>query len=380
MELARLRPTWVEVDLDAIAHNVGELRRLAPQAQLMAVVKADGYGHGAAHAAEAALGAGATWLGVATVEEGVDLRRAGISAPILIFGYVPPEQANFVLLHGLRPAIFHRELADALDRRGRDLMRSARVHLKVDTGMSRVGVSPDAAVSFAAMLQQMPHVELEGVFTHLATADEPENDYAERQLAVFRRVLEQLRDAGIDPPVKHTANSAGLMLHPEGHYNLVRAGIAMYGLPPDPSVHWPADLRPALSWHTSVGLVKQVEPGIPVSYGCTYRTGSREWIATLPVGYADGYSRHLSNKGEVLIHGRRCPIIGRVCMDQTMVRIPDDLHVNVGDEVVLIGEQHGERITASDVARTIGTINYEVVCGISKRVPRVYRKDRHLLD
>ncbi|HLN60416.1 MAG TPA: alanine racemase [Symbiobacteriaceae bacterium] len=375
MEYARLRPTWVEVDLDAIAHNVSELRRLAPDSQVMAVVKADGYGHGAQAVARTALEAGATWLGVATVEEGVDLRRVGIVAPTLIFGYVPVEQTGMVLLHGLRPAVFSLDLARALEERGAGLKRQARIHLKIDTGMGRVGVRLHELAEFVRQLRAFPHLEVEGVFTHLATADEPENPFAQEQLAEFEEALHLLRDMGINPPVIHAAASAATMLLPNSHYDLVRAGIAMYGLPPDPALTWPANLRPALTWRTKVGLVKEIRTGQTVSYGCTYRAERSERIASLPVGYADGFPRHLSNKGEVLIQGRRCPVVGRVCMDQTMVRLPDDVTVSPGDEVVLIGRQGNEVITASDIAQTTGTINYEVVCGISKRVPRLYRQD-----
>lgn len=378
MELARVRPTWVEVDLDAIAHNVREMRRIAPDSQLMAVVKADGYGHGALQVAQAALEAGATWLGVATVEEGVDLRRNGVVAPTLIFGYVPPEQVGMVVMHGLRPAVFSLDLAQVLNQRGEALVRKAFIHLKVDTGMGRVGVRLHELAEFARALTRMSHVEVEGVFTHLATADEPENPFAGEQLKAFEQALAVLREAGVNPPVIHAANSAGIMLWPDSHYDVVRAGIALYGLPPDPAVDWPAQLRPALTWRTRVGLLKEVNPGDAISYGCTYRAESHQRIASLPVGYADGFPRHLSNQGEVLIRGRRCRVVGRVCMDQTMVRIPDDLEVAPGDEVVLIGEQQGASLTATDMARTLGTINYEIVCGISKRVPRLYRKDGRL--
>jgi alanine racemase len=375
MEFARLRPNWVDVDLSAIQQNVAELRRLAPNSQLMAVVKADGYGHGALPVARAALEAGATWLGVATVEEGVDLRRVGIMAPTLIFGYVPPEQTGLLLLHNLRPALFNLDLAQALESRGAGLKRKALVHLKIDTGMGRVGICPHELAGFIERLREFPHLEIEGVFTHMATADEPENPYADEQLSRFERVLADLRAMGINPPVIHAANSAGIMLLTHSHYDLVRAGIAMYGLPPDPAVQWPIPFKPALTWRTRVGLVKELPPDAPVSYGCTYRTARSERIASLPVGYADGFPRGLSNKGEVLIRGHRCPVVGRVCMDQTMVRLPDDVDVHPGDEVVIVGEQEGERITASDLAATLGTINYEILCGISKRVPRVYWKD-----
>lgn len=375
MDMARIRPTRADIDLDAIQYNVTALRKLTPGAQLMAVVKADGYGHGAVPVARAALEAGASWLGIAAMEEGAALRAAGITAPALIFGYVPPAQASAVIAHNLRPALFDLPFARALSDAAQAAGRRAPVHLKADTGMGRIGKRAQEIVAFAREVAALPGIEIEGIFTHLATADEPENDYAARQLETFNAILSDLKAAGIDPPLKHACNSAGIMLHREGHHDLVRAGIALYGLPPDPGVAWPVALKPALTWRTEVALVKTVEAGTPVSYGRTYRAPARERIATLPVGYADGLFRLLSNKGEVLIHGRRCPIVGRVCMDQTMVRVPDDIDVQPGAEVILIGEQDGERITASDMARTIGTINYEIVCAISRRVPRIYWKD-----
>lgn len=369
MELEKIRPDWVEVDLDAIEHNVREIARHT-QSEIMAVVKADGYGHGAVPVARTALEAGATWLGIATVEEGVTLRRAGIDAPALIFGYVPPSQAEALVRHDLRAAVYDLDFARALSAVG----GHARVHLKVDTGMGRIGVRPDQAVAFAQELTALPGIELEGVFTHFSTADEPECDFAQRQLDAFTEVLEALKAAGIEPKVRHACNSAGILLLPQGHYDLVRAGIVIYGLPPDPDVDWPLELRPALSWRTQVSMVKTVEAEMPISYGRTYQTSGQERIATLPVGYADGFFRSLSNRGHVLIKGRPCPIVGRVCMDQTMVRVPDDVDVRPGDEAILIGVQGNERISANDLARAVGTINYEIVCAISKRVPRLYRR------
>jgi alanine racemase len=373
-----MRPTWVEIDLDRIAANVSALKRLAPHAALMAVVKADGYGHGAIPTARVALEAGATWLGVATVEEADLLRRAGLDAPLLVLGYVVPLQAPILLQYEIRTTVFHLDLAEALSRAAVAVGRRARVHMKVDTGMGRVGVRPEELVGFAQAVRQMPNLEIEGVFTHLATADEPENPFAQEQLAVFTASLEALRLVGIEPPIRHACNSAGLMLLPEGHYDLVRGGIALYGLPPDPGVKWPVLLQPALSWRTRVSMVKRVDPGTALSYGATYRAAANESIATLPVGYADGFSRRLSNRGFVLIHGHRCPVVGRVCMDQTMVRVPEGTAVQEGDEVVLIGEQDGSKITAGDMAQLIDTINYEVVCAVSKRVPRFYRRHGQL--
>lgn len=378
MELVRLRPTWAEIDLNAIQHNVKALRQMAGGAELMAVVKADGYGHGAVPVAQAALEAGATWLGVATLEEGVELRKAGLTAPILILGYIPPAQADTVVLYDLRATVFHLDLARALAQWGRALMRSVPVHVKIDTGMARVGVQPGAAVDFAGELAKLPQIELEGVFTHMAVADDPTNPFTAEQLARFQDVLTHLRDAGFTPKIRHAANSASILAHPGTHFDLVRAGIALYGQPPDPAVTWPAELRPALTWKTRISFLKTVSPGTSVSYGRTYRAAGSERIASLPVGYADGYSRHLSNRGEVLIGGQRCPIVGRVCMDQTMVRVPEGVEANVGDEAVLIGRQGDQEITASEMAGMIGTINYEITCAVSKRVPRVYRRDGQL--
>jgi len=376
MDLTRIRPTFVEVKLDEIGHNVTELRRLAPAANLMAVVKADGYGHGAIQVAQTALEAGAAWLGVATLEEGVELRKAGITAPILVFGFIPAAQADTLVLYELRATVFHLDLARSLAQWGRALMRRIPIHIKVDSGMGRVGVGVVEALAFVEQVATIGQVEIEGLYTHLAVADEPHNPFTAKQLERFDDLVTQLRDKGIHPSIRHACNSAGLMLHPAGHYELVRAGIALYGLKPDPSVDWPADLHPALTWRTRIGMIKTVEAGTPISYGCTYRAAGRERIASLPVGYADGYFRLLSNRGEVLIGGRRCPIVGRVCMDQTLVRLPDGLKAAVGDEVVLIGAQGNDQIPADEIAGLIGTINYEVTCAINKRVPRVYSSQK----
>lgn len=374
MNLDRMRPTWAEIDLGAIRANVAELKRLSKARHFMAVVKANGYGHGAVEVARAALEAGADWLGVATVEEGVELRRSNVTAPILVLGYVAPGQADTVLMYDLRVALFDQELARALNQWAKPMMRKAKVHIKVDTGMGRVGLQPLALADFARAVAGLPNIEVEGVFTHFAAADEPENDYTANQAKRFDAALAALAGVGLRPEIRHASNSAGLMLHPNAHYDLVRAGIAIFGLPPAPGIDWPARLVPALSWKSRIGQVKWVEPGTSISYGCTYTAGDREQIASLPIGYADGLSRHLSNKGAVLIHGKRCPIVGRICMDQTLVRVPADVEAKVGDEAVLIGRQGDGEITATEMAGWIGTINYEVVCAISPRVHRIYRK------
>lgn len=375
MDLNHMRPTWAEIDLTAITDNVARLKRLSTARHFMAVVKANGYGHGAVEVADAALKGGADWFGVASVEEAVELREKGITEPILVLGYVAPGQAETVVQNGIRVALWELTLATALDQAARKLGSRAHVHLKIDTGMSRVGRRPGELADLARTLTRLQNVEIEGAFTHFAAADEPGNPYTTQQKERFEAALAELAEAGVRPAIRHAANTAGLLLRPDVHYDLVRAGIGIYGLEPDPGVKWPVQLNPALSWKTRVGMVKRVDEGTSLSYGCTYTSQGQEQIATLPVGYADGYSRFLSNRGEVLIRGRRCQVVGRVCMDQILVKVPTDVPVTVGDEVVLIGRQGEAEVTASEMAQAIGSINYEVVCSISVRVPRFYRPE-----
>lgn len=370
---AGMRPTHAEVDLGAIAHNVRELKRLTrPETGFMAVVKANGYGHGAVPVAQAALAAGAGWLGVAVVEEGIQLRQAGIAAPILVLGPILPEQAPVAVAQHLRVALFDLELARALSAAARSTGRTARVHLKIDTGMGRVGVRPAEAAALARTVAELPGIEVEGVFTHFASADEPDPGPTRIQIGRFEEALAAIARAGVQPRIRHACNSAGLMRFPEAHYDLVRAGIALYGLAPDPSLTWPVRLWPAMTLRSRVTMVKSLEPGETVSYGRTWQAAGGERVATVPVGYADGYRRLFSNRFAALIGGRRCPVVGRVCMDQTLFLLPPDLEVEPGDEVVLLGRQGEEAITADDWARELDTINYEVVCLVGQRVPRVY--------
>ncbi|MCL6591509.1 MAG: alanine racemase [Firmicutes bacterium] len=368
-----IRPVWVEVDLDAIRHNVGEVRRLVGQrTKIMAVVKADGYGHGAIPVARAALDAGAEWLGVSLPEEGIALRRAGIAAPILVLGPLQPEQVEPVLDHDLTPTVCHRASAEALAAAAGARGRKVSVHVKVDTGMGRIGLAPAEVLSFAAWLRTLPGVELGGVFSHLARADERDKTHAETQLRIFEEVCAALRAAGIESGLRHLANSAAIIDLPRAHLDMVRAGIMIYGLRPSAEVDLArVALRPALSLHARVVFVKRVPAGTGISYGHAYHTKAPATIATLPIGYADGWTRLLSGKAEVIIGGRRYPMVGRICMDQAMVDLGDD-ETYVGAEAVLIGRQGAEEITADDVAARLGTINYEIVCMISDRVPRIY--------
>ncbi len=371
-----LRAAWADVDLDAIAHNAGVLAGLAAPAALCAVVKADGYGHGAVPVARAALAGGARWLGVALVEEGLELREAGIDAPVLLLSQPAPEAMADVVAGGLTPTLDTttgvEAAAHAADAAGRRL----RVHLKVDTGMHRVGAAPADAVGLASAVAASDALDLEGVFTHFAVADEPDDAYTAGQLERFRRVLAELADAGIRPPMIHAANSAGALWHPAARMSLVRCGIALYGLAPcadglgDATV---AALRPALALRARVSHVKTLEAGERVSYGLRYRLPERAVVATVPLGYADGVPRRYGLAGgQVLIGGRRCPVAGTVTMDQFVVDCGPDAEVAVGDEVVLIGRQGDESVSAWDWAATMDTISYEVVCGLGPRVPRVH--------
>lgn len=369
-----LRPVWAEIDVGAIRHNAAVLRRLAAPAELCAVVKAYGYGHGPVRTAEAALAGGATWLGVALVEEGAALRRAGITEPVLVLSEPPVEAMEAVVALELTPAVYTQAgveaAAKAVALGGSD--RRLPVHVKVDTGMHRVGASPSDAVQVALAVAQRPELRLEGVWTHFAVADEPGHPFTAEQSARLHRVVDELGRLGIRPPLVHACNSAGAITQPGARHDLVRCGIALYGLAPSRELEGRLDLRPALSLKARVSYAKTVAAGERVSYGLRYAVHRASTVATVPIGYADGVPRRLGEVGgEVVLRGRRRPIAGSVTMDQITVDCGDD-DVEAGDEVVLLGQQGAERITAWDWAERLGTIAYEIVCGIGPRVPRRY--------
>lgn len=363
-----------QVDLAAIAHNVEVLRQLAGAAQVCAVVKADGYGHGVVPVACAALTAGATWLGVAQVQEARTLRAAGIEAPILVLSepQLATETLDLALALGLHLVAYRAQFLDALADRARTLgTRPAPVHLKVDTGMRRVGCEPHEAVDLARRVVDDPWLHLAGTMTHLAVADEPGNPGTDAQLGRFEGVLAELGAAGIDPGLRHAANSAATLVHPRSHLDLVRPGIALYGIPPSPALSAVAPLRPAMRWTSEVRFVKAVARGEGVSYGHRHVFEAPTVVATVPVGYADGYRRRLGLVGGVvLIRGRRCPIVGVVTMDQIVVDVGPDGDVAVGDEVVLLGPQGSDELTATELALLVDTIGYEITCAVSDRVTR----------
>ena len=369
------RWAWAEVDLGAIEHNVEVLREVVAPADLWAVVKADGYGHGALPVASAALRGGASGLCVALVQEGVALRHAGIGAPILVLSEQPPSDLADAVRHRLTCTVYSTAQVDALADAARVTQtEQVGVHVKVDTGMRRVGAEPDdAAQVLDAIAGAAPHLRLAAMFTHLAIADEPDDEFTPAQLARFADVVERAGAAGHVAPVVHAANSAAALAHPASRLSMVRAGIAIYGISPGPGVdHLTSRLRPALSLRARVGHVKRVRSGERVSYGLRHTFAADTNLATVPIGYADGVPRRLSSVGgEVLIHGRRHPIVGVVTMDQVMVDVGDG-PVAIGDDVTLIGSQGSETITAFDWATPLGTIGYEIVCGISRRVERRY--------
>ncbi len=369
------RPTWLEIDLSAIANNTRRIKELVgARVRVLASLKADAYGHGALKVARTVLLNGASMLGVATLSEATPLREAGIGAPILVFGYVPRWQMREAVRLDVTVTLYSSEAAQALARAAEALGRRAKVHLKVDTGMGRLGIRAeqvDEIVALAREISRLPGLELEGIFTHFAMADARDQGHSRLQLARFQAVLRALEEAGLRPPIAHAANSAATLTLPEAHFEMVRPGIALYGLDPSLEVRLPEGFRPALSFKTQVAQVKMVPAGECISYGCTYVTERPTRIAVLPVGYADGFRRAPRNWGSVLVHGQEAPLLGRVCMDQCMIDVTHLPQVRVGDEVVLIGRQGEASLTAEEVARRLGTINYEVVSEILARVPRV---------
>lgn len=367
-----MRPTWADISLTAIANNVGLLADLVHPAQLCAVVKADAYGHGAIPVARTAVESGASTLAVALVDEGRQLREAGIDAPILILSEPRPFEFAEVVELQLIPTVYQGEgLAAAA---AAAAQQQLPVHLKVDTGMTRVGAPPAEVMMLADAIAERDTLELAGVWTHCAVADEPENPFTAYQIEQFNHLLSRLRLAGHHDFSRHLANSAVAMAHPEGRFDLVRCGIAIYGIPPSPAMADCQPLQPAMTLRTEVSMVKTIAAGTPVSYGHRYTAPADTQLATIPIGYADGWTRRLGVcGGEVLIGGRRCPIAGVVTMDQTMVDCGLDHPVATGDEVILLGRQGNEEITASDIAERLDTVAYEIVCNLGRRVSLRYR-------
>ena len=371
VDICAQRSTKAVVDLRAIGNNIAKIRkRIGKKKDIMAVVKADGYGHGAVEVSLSALENGANCLGVALPEEGEQLRKAGIVAPITVLGLIQPEEAYKVVDLDLEQAVCSLEVAEALDQVASNAGVQINVHIKVDTGMGRVGVQPEDALAFVRRMGRFKSLKMKGIFTHFSCADELDKTFARKQIEIFDSLVREMEASKVKIPKKHVANSAAILDLPESYYDLVRPGIMIYGLYPSNEVSQSIELQPAMTFMTRVIFVKWVPPGCPISYGRTFTTQRQTMVATLPVGYADGYSRLLSSRGEVLIKGHQVPLMGRVCMDMCMVDVSEVENVHPGDEVILFGKG----LPVDEIAMKIGTINYEVVCAVGKRVPRVYVK------
>ena len=379
--------TWAEIDLNAYAHNIKELRRIThPDAMLMAVVKANGYGHGAVEVAREALQKGAAWLGVARINEAVDLRRAGLEAPILIMGYTPADLARQLIEFDLTQTVYHYANAERFSSQALKLGKKISVHIKIDSGMGRLGLVPHDLLPEKAIRETNPNpidavekiaglrgLDVQGLFTHFATADSADRTYAKQQLEIFLNFLHQLERTASQPPIRHAANSAALIEMPASHLDMVRPGIATYGLNPSNEINkGKAMLKPVMSLKSRIIHIKKVSAGFNVSYGITYQTQKPTTIATVPVGYADGLNRLFSSSGRMMVHGQIVPIIGRVCMDLTMLDVGDISDVGIEDEVVIFGRQGNASITADELASQLNTINYEIVSTVMARVPRIY--------
>ena len=367
-----MRPTWADIDLDAITSNVAAIADLVAPAEVCAVVKAGGYGHGSVPVSRAVVEAGATWLAVALVQEGKVLRDAGVTTPILVLSEPRPLEMVEVVAYGLTPTVYSGEGLAAAAAAANQGGRRLDVHLKIDTGMHRVGARPEDAVALATAIHDKEPIDLAGVWTHCAVADDPDPTYTNTQLDTYDAVCAEIEAAGLDVGMRHAGNSAVAIAHPRGRYDMVRVGIATYGIAPSPSLAGRLELRPAMTLRSEVSFAKRISAGDGVSYGLAWEASVDTTIATVPIGYADGIRRRSGMVGgEVLIGGERRPIVGQVTMDQLMVDC-GDAEVAAGDEVVLIGAQGDQRITAEDWAEKLDTIGYEVVCDIESRVPRRY--------
>ncbi|NMA96479.1 MAG: alanine racemase [Clostridiales bacterium] len=373
-----MRPTRAYINLTKLRDNIIALKGLIgsyePRPQLMAVVKANAYGHGAIKISQHAIQAGAEWLAVAIPEEGIELRHAGINVPILVLGPIVPDQIDKMLDHNLIPTVFTEDIAKVLNNIGKVRNQKVPIHIKVDSGMGRIGVQDTSKLrTLLGIIMDLPYIHCQGIYTHFATSDEDDESFMNEQLKRFQDMLLTCEDYGIDFDYVHAANSAAILRAPSTYFDLVRAGIAMYGYGSGiEKSRGQIDLYPILEWHTKIVHIKDVAPNTSIGYGGTFKTDRRSIIATLPLGYADGYNRLLSNRGYVLIRGMRAPIVGRICMDQTMVDITDIKGAKIGDDVVLMGSQGQETVTAEDIALLCNTISHEVLTSISHRVERIY--------
>lgn len=382
LSLQKTRPVWAEINLDNLAHNMREIRKIVREQSLVtAVIKADGYGHGAVEIAEILLENGADRLAVATLSEALELRSIYKDVPILILGYTPETSAEEVIQNKITQTIYSFEQAQKFSETAQSLDEDVIFHIKIDTGMSRIGFQPNReSVSEIKKIYELPKVKLEGMFTHFAVADEKDKTFTNNQYEKYMQVVEMLEKEGIEIPTKHVSNSAGIMDIKEMNLDMVRAGIILYGLYPSDEVKKDALLlKPVLSLKAKISHVKTLPKGVGVSYGLKHVTNKQSKIATIPIGYADGYTRMLTGKAEALVGGQKVDVVGRICMDQCMLDVTNVEDVNVGDEVILIGSDGKNEISVDDIAEKLNTINYEIVCMVGRRIPRVYTKNGEII-
>lgn len=371
-----LRPVWAEIDLDNLAHNMREIRRISKSKEIIAVIKADGYGHGALDIAPTLLQNGASRIAVAVLNEAVELRRGGIEAPIMILGFTPPSLVDMLLRYDIEQTVYSYDLAKEISNMAKKKNKKAKIHIALDTGMGRIGFLPDdKSLEEVYKISKLPNIIIEGLYSHFSSADESDKSYTKLQLKKFNEFYGKLIQKGIKINIRHIANSAAIIDMEESHFEAVRPGMILYGYYPSEEVcREKINLKPVMSLKTNIVHIKKLPAGEYISYGRKFKTYRESIIATLPVGYADGYTRLLFEKGKVIINGSFAPVVGRICMDQCMVDVTDIETVQLGDEVILLGEKDNLKFNADDIGSLIGTINYEVTCMISKRVPRVYLK------
>jgi alanine racemase len=376
--MAHHRATRAEIDLQAFQHNLQTLRKyLDPQTQIMAVVKADAYGHGAIPCARIAVENGADYLGAGVIEEGIELRENGLNAPILILGSIFPDEAEELVRHNLATILCTQPLAQALSKEAEKQDKTVSVHIKVDTGMNRLGISPKNLPALLDQVRNLKNLKIEAVSTHFSSADDEDLSVTQAQLEKFQTALTILQKEGVHTPIVHCANTSALFKFPESHFNMVRPGLILYGVLPSPSLRPVIDqgenpFQPVMQWKSQIILLKPIAKNQPVSYSGSFTTQRDSLIATLPIGYADGLHRMLSNKMDVLIRGRRAPQVGNICMDMILIDVTDIPDVQAGDEVVIFGRQGDEMISVEELAVKGKTIPYEILCSVSKRVPRIY--------
>lgn len=367
-----------EIDLDAVAYNIRNIReRVNKNSKIMGIVKADAYGHGAVEVSKVLLYNGADWLGVAMIDEAIQLRQNNIMVPILILGYTLETKIDDVVRYDIIQTVFSYDMAKLVSDAAVKQNKIAKIHIKVDTGMGRIGFMPDENIGEEVLkISKLPNIEINGIFTHFSTSDETDKSFTRLQIERFKYAIDEIEKRGINLPVKHCANSAAIMDLEDLGFNMVRAGVILYGMYPSDDVKKEnLSLKPVMSIKTHISYVKNVGVGVPLSYGRTYYTDKESVIATVPVGYADGYIRRMQKGGRVIVNGHYAPIVGRVCMDQFMIDVTDIPDVKPGDDVILMGSDGNISITADKIAKVLDTINYEVVCMIGKRVPREYIKN-----